>query len=315
MKTFLVGYSGFVGSNIASSYKFDGLFNSKNIEDAFEAEPDILVYSGVPAEMFSANADPDTDLKIIKNAIRNIKKIKPAKLVLISTVAVYDRLTDVDEDAYTDKNRLSAYGRNRLYLEEWVRENLKSPLIVRLPALYGQNLRKNFIYDYIHFIPKLLKEEKYLELKSRDEAVTSYYLKLNNGFYGCKDLSPRERNILTEYFQKAGFSALNFTDSRNVYQFLNLNRLWQIIQKAMENGIEILNAVTEPVSVTELYRYLENSEFNNLTEGKVLQYNLKTKYSAVFGGKDGYLLGKDDVLSDIKRFVTREREKLNGGSR
>ena len=55
----LVGYTGFVGSNLASSTDFDGLYNSKNIEDAFKTKPDLLVYSGVRAEKFLANKEPD----------------------------------------------------------------------------------------------------------------------------------------------------------------------------------------------------------------------------------------------------------------
>ena len=43
----LVGNTGFVGSNLSLKTTFDGLFNSKNIEDAFGSEPDILVYFGV----------------------------------------------------------------------------------------------------------------------------------------------------------------------------------------------------------------------------------------------------------------------------
>ncbi|MEG2500937.1 MAG: NAD(P)-dependent oxidoreductase, partial [Oscillospiraceae bacterium] len=35
MKTALVGYTGFVGSNIAAAHPFDGLYNSKNIKEAF----------------------------------------------------------------------------------------------------------------------------------------------------------------------------------------------------------------------------------------------------------------------------------------
>ena len=53
--TALVGYTGFVGSNIASSFKFDRLFNSKNIKEAYGLNPDLCVYSGVRAEKYLAN--------------------------------------------------------------------------------------------------------------------------------------------------------------------------------------------------------------------------------------------------------------------
>ena len=85
----IVGYTGFVGSNIAAEHKFDYSFNSKNIGDAFGTNPDLCVYSGVRAEKFLANNDPDGDMAVINNAIENIKKINPKRIVLISTIDVY----------------------------------------------------------------------------------------------------------------------------------------------------------------------------------------------------------------------------------
>ena len=72
---FLVGYTGFVGSNILSKHDFSGLFNSKNIKEAYGKNPDLLVYSGVPAEMFLANQFPEKDLSLMDEAIENITKI------------------------------------------------------------------------------------------------------------------------------------------------------------------------------------------------------------------------------------------------
>ena len=79
MKTQLVGYSGFVGSNICSKYLFDGLYDSKNIETAYGTNPDLLVYSGVPAQKFLANKEPEKDFKTIQGAIKNITNINPKK--------------------------------------------------------------------------------------------------------------------------------------------------------------------------------------------------------------------------------------------
>ena len=56
----LVGYTGFVGGNLAAAGTFDGLYNSKNIEEAFGTKPDILYYAAVPAEKFTANRFPPT---------------------------------------------------------------------------------------------------------------------------------------------------------------------------------------------------------------------------------------------------------------
>ena len=57
----LVGYTGFVGSNLMSQISFDQYFNSKNITDAFGTKPELLVYAGLRAEKFLANRNPDFD--------------------------------------------------------------------------------------------------------------------------------------------------------------------------------------------------------------------------------------------------------------
>lgn len=310
MKTALVGYTGFVGTNLANSYHFDCLYNSKNISEAFGLMPDLLVYSGVPAEMFLANSNPEADLNLIKNAIENIKKIAPQKLVLISTVAVYANISEGNEDTDINTDTLSAYGKNRLYLEDWVEKNIQDHLIVRLPAIYGDNLKKNFIYDSIHFIPSLLKENKFNELCSINGLIEKYYYKQDNGFYKCKALDVEERKTLIDYFKSVKFSALNFTDSRNVYQFFNLRYLWDVIEKCLEHDIKKINIVTEPISIKELYYYLNDEQFENEVSQNVLNYNLKTKYDALFNGFNGYLYGKDIVLKDIKDYVLQQKTKL-----
>mgnify|MGYP002224763577 CR=1 FL=1 len=62
---------------------------------------------------------------------------------------------------------LPAYGRNRLQLERWVREDYPNALIVRLPALYGIGLKKNFLFDLHTITPAMLKPEKYTELAQK----------------------------------------------------------------------------------------------------------------------------------------------------
>ena len=276
MKEYLVGYTGFVGSNIASKHEFTGLFNSKNVEEAYEGTPDLLVYSWVKAEMFLANKNPEADFAMMKEAIENIKKINPKKLVLISSIAVYYNPDNVDEDAEIEEDKLSAYGKNRLYLERMVRESFPNALIVRLPGLYGMNLKKNFIYDFIKRIPNMLTEDKYINFSMQSEKIKDSYVKLENGFYKCNSLNVIEEEHVRNEFEKIGFSALNFTDSRGIYQYYNLENLWGHISIALKNDIRLLNLAVEPVSAGELYFYLTGKEFVNYIDKPVPYFNYKT---------------------------------------
>jgi len=303
MKNALVGYTGFVGSNLTLSSDFDGLFNSQNIEKAFGTEPDLLIYSGVRAEKFLANKEPKEDYEIIQNAIENIRKINPKLLVLISTIDVYKNPVDVDEDTAIDTNELHAYGLNRYLLEKWVEENLCKYLIVRLPGLYGKNIKKNFIYDMINVIPSMLNEKKYKELAALDSIITDCYASQNNGFYRCKKVNDSEKDNLKQFFNQIGFSTLNFTDSRGIFQFYNLSYLWKHINIALENNIKKLNISTEPVIVSELFEYIKGKKFINEISLTPPEYNFKSKYSDIFGGSNGYIFLKEFVMNDIKEFV------------
>ena len=160
----LVGYTGFVGSNIYAAGDFDAVYNSKNIEDSYGTNPELLVYAGLRAEKYLANNEPGKDMELIIQAEENISKINPKKLVLISTIDVFKNPKNVDERSKIETEGLHAYGYNRYQLELWVREKYPDALIIRLPGLFGKNIKKNFIYDYINVIPFMLKEEKMEEL-------------------------------------------------------------------------------------------------------------------------------------------------------
>lgn len=306
MKTAIVGYTGFVGSNLCASTKFDAYYNSKNIEEAFGTCPDLLVYSGVRAEMFLANKFPEKDLEIIENAIENIIKINPKRVVLISSIAVYNQTFDVDENTIINKEESTAYGRNRRILEEWVEENYTDSLVVRLPGIYGINLKKNFLYDMIHVIPAMLTEAKYRELSSQSELIKANYEMQDNGFAKC--IADEEtRKVLKGEFQKIGFTALLFTDSRGIFQYCNLNRLWSLIEVALENNLRDVNVAVEPVTIAEIYSHVyDGKSFVNELNKPVPHFDFHTIHTDMLGGQNGYILDKQTCLDDIKNFILEQ---------
>lgn len=298
----LVGYTGFVGSNLYEAGEFDAVYNSKNIQEAFGTNPDLLVYAGLRAEKYLANNEPKKDLEQIRIAENNILRINPKKLVLISTIDVFKKPSGVDENSVIETDGLHAYGYNRYLLECWVRENYPDALIIRLPGLFGKNIKKNFIYDFINVIPFMLKEDKYLELSQKNPEIMNYYIKQDNGFYKVS-VKDEEREGLKNMFKESGFSALNFTDSRSRYQFYYLRNLWADINTALKAGIKLWHPATEPVSAEELYKYLTGEEFVNELDGIPADYDYRTIHDAAFGGSSGYISDKAKVLKDIKRFV------------
>lgn len=299
----LVGHTGFVGSNLKDQTNFDKHFNSSNIEESFGTNPDVLVYSGVRAEKFLANSEPEKDFEVIENAIENIKKINPNKIILISTVDVYPVPVGVDESELIDKEKIQPYGKNRLHLEEWVEANFEDYLIVRLPGLFGKNIKKNFIYDLIHIVPSMLNEKKFLEIAENHDWIKNYYTKQENTFYKLQPISDTEKKELKDKFLSINFSALNFTDSRGIFQFYNLEHLWNDISIALKHNIKKLNLATEPISVNEIYREIYGKDFSNEISPVLPKYDFYSLHGNLFGESQNYIRSKEVILNDIKKFI------------
>lgn len=149
MKTALIGFSGFVGSNILAQQSFTDQFNSKNIEELRDTSYDLVVCAGVPAVKWWANKNPVEDLRVINTLSDIYRSIKAKRFVLISTVDVYPNPIGVSESAPIDIEAAQPYGKHRLMLEEMLKDNFEHLHTIRLPGLFGQGLKKNILFDML----------------------------------------------------------------------------------------------------------------------------------------------------------------------
>jgi nucleoside-diphosphate-sugar epimerase len=149
-KTALIGYTGLVGSNLSRQFRFDSLYNSKNIQQIAGQHHDLLVCSGVSGTKWLANQEPEKDKASIEALLAQLKKTSADHVILISSVDVYGNPHQVDEHGEIDLSATTPYGKHRYQLEKDITDIFPSVTVVRLPAIYGWNLRKNAIYDLIH---------------------------------------------------------------------------------------------------------------------------------------------------------------------
>ena len=150
MTSALVGYTGFVGGNLAAQHHFDACFNSRNIESIAGRRFDLLAVSGMPAAKWIANADPAGDRANLDRLWDAIRQAKAEAVVVMSTVDVYPTPIAVDEDTPIDPSAQHTYGLNRLELERRAAAHFGRVLSVRLPGLFGPGLKKNAVYDLLH---------------------------------------------------------------------------------------------------------------------------------------------------------------------
>ncbi len=150
MKSALIGFTGFVGSNLCQQHKFTDFYNSKNISDMQGQVFDLVVCAGVSAVKWQANKEPELDWLNIQKLAEVLKKVKANKFILISTIDVYPVSTSEDEDYNCMLNSKSAYGLHRLKFELFCQENFDDCTVVRLPGLFGDNLKKNVLFDLLN---------------------------------------------------------------------------------------------------------------------------------------------------------------------
>lgn len=304
----LVGSTGFVGGNLLAKHTFAAECHSSDITAQYGTRPDLCVYAGVPAAMFLANADPEADLAVMRAARENIRQIAPKRLVLISSIAVLADSRGVYEDSPAqDTEALPAYGKNRLQLERWVREDFPDALIVRLPALYGVGIRKNFLFDLHTITPAMLRPEKYSELAAKSPLVKSAYTLADNGFYKLNGTT--DPPALRAFFAANDFNALAFTDARSRYQFYNLGRLWPDMEAARAADVKLLHLCTPPVSAAEVYTAVTGkADWHNELPKPPFDYDLRSRHAALLGGSGDYLCTKQQELDDITRFMRSWRD-------
>lgn len=146
----IIGYTGFVGSNLIDQTKFDYLFNSSNISELKKNAYDMMIIAAPSAVKWKANQEPETDLAMVNNLLSNLSGIKVDFVIHISTIDVYQNPNKIDENTIIDTSVLHPYGKHRFLIEEYVRKNYPHHLVIRLPGLFGKNLKKNFIFDMLN---------------------------------------------------------------------------------------------------------------------------------------------------------------------
>jgi hypothetical protein len=150
MSAALIGHTGFVGGNLVRQHAFSDLYNSKNIAEIRGRAFDTLVFSGAQAKKWWANQNPEADREGIEAALANLRDVRAAVVVLVSTVDVLPARPGLTEAWDGDDDPGHAYGRNRRFLERALSEMFPRVCVVRLPALFGPGLKKNVIYDLMN---------------------------------------------------------------------------------------------------------------------------------------------------------------------
>ena len=309
----IIGGTGFVGSNLALQVEDAEVFNSKTIGEIAGKSFGTLYCAAAPGSMFVANKFPDLDEARIYALIKSLEQVRAERFVLISTIAVLEDF-GFEHDEYTQSYQTTLpYGQNRRRLEEAVEAHFETSLIVRLPALFGRGLTKNFIFDLLNPIPSMLTADtlgKALKMPQVGELVGKLYAWVPElDMYKIDRIALSklpEKFALESAFAAVGFTAIGFHNCDTTYQFYNLKNLRADCDRAFEAGLSCIHLSPEPTSTAHVYEALTGGPMPE-TVARLHSEDLRTRHAAVWGREDGYIASADTVLAELAAFFNAER--------
>lgn len=311
----LIGHTGFVGGNLVQQHDFGGLYNSANVGELAGAAFDTLVCAAAPGSMFEANRFPERDGERLSALIGQLDAIGSARrFVLISTVAVLEGFTAESEDEVLFESA-TPYGVNRRRLEVFVAERFPGALIVRLPALFGPGLKKNFLFDLLNPLPSMVPPAGLEQLEAAVGARLAPVLRALYPLDAALGMHVADRSALDRCADRpaleaavseAGLSALRFTNPESQFQFYDMRALWRDIEMALESGLDVLHLAPPPLSAGEVHLAVTGEAMPE-AGARLHSEDMRTRHAALWGQSGSYIAAPEEVLAQLRQFVAGER--------
>lgn len=149
----LIGSRGLFGREICKFYTPTLVYNSNNISDLAQDEFDLVICAAPSANRRTAQADPVADAASVDQIIASLSAQRIQRLILIGTI---DAVANPD----------TAYGQNRLRLENFVKQEFEHHYVLRFGNIVGADIKKNVLFD--------LKHDQFLDSINLD-SVTQWY--------------------------------------------------------------------------------------------------------------------------------------------
>ncbi|MFO6445681.1 hypothetical protein ACLBKU_00915 [Erythrobacter sp. NE805] len=311
----LIGHTGFVGGALLRQARFEACYNSANIAEIAGQSFGTLVCAAAPGSMVEANRAPERDKAQIDALIARLDGVRAERFVLISSIAVLADFAGGDDEGTQAFQQSLAYGRHRRALEAFVEQRFPGSLIVRLPALFGAGLRKNFLFDLLNPVPTLLAETK-LEALAEGLApdlggwVRALYapdaatglLRLDRAAFDADS----RRRALEEAMTACGASATQFHNRATTYQYYAIDRLWQDIGIALGAGLSHLHLAPEPLAAATIHARLTGRAMPE-TPASLHREAMRTRHADLWGTQGPYQFAAAATLDALAAFFAQAR--------
>lgn len=96
---------------------------------------------------------------------------------------------------------------------------------------------------------------------------------------------------------------LDFIHPDAIMQYYYLAHLWDDIELAIKNELELLNIAVEPIALKEIASTVFDIKLNSSDRGPAPYYDMQTNFSELWGQPGRYLYYKQNILTDLKVFA------------
>ena len=163
----VIGYTGFIGSHLAEKFQPQDKYNSKNINDIQGKSYDKIYFAGNSGFKWIVNKNPKQDWENIIFLIGCLKNINAERFILISTIDIYEKPIDVNEDYFDNTGKQRSYGLHRYKFECFVRDHFKKHKDCVLIFIRDTNLKS------VSETLKSYKTKKYYK-NGQDKLIRNY---------------------------------------------------------------------------------------------------------------------------------------------
>ncbi|MBA2372445.1 MAG: NAD-dependent epimerase/dehydratase family protein [Chloroflexi bacterium] len=168
MVAVVTGHHGFLGQYVCNWLRAEGwevvgagrpeieILSSQFDEFLRRTSPELIVHCAGPASVPSSLADPTADLEgsatVLANVLEGVSELShSARVILISSAAVYGQPNRLPVDETTPIAPISPYGFNRVATELVLREFYElydvPGVVLRVFSAYGEGLRRQILWD------------------------------------------------------------------------------------------------------------------------------------------------------------------------
>jgi hypothetical protein len=194
-------------------------------------------------------------------------------------------------------------------LELFCADHFQDCLIVRLPALFGEGLKKNFLFDLMNPVPSMLPLSRFETFVTAlgPKAAEPYHHDPALGMM-VLDRAALEasgaRASLEAAVIGAGFSAVEFTNPASQFQFYQMSRLASDIHVGLAAGLPILHLAPEPVAAADVYRTVTGRDMAT-NPARVHREDMRTQHAGLWGRSGPYIDDRDGILTSLRKFMSK----------